>query len=257
MGLTRPRAHQLQDLDYKQAVRAVSTANVNLSGGTPATVDGIALDVGDRILVTAQTSASENGIYEVITVGAGSSGTWHRTVTADEDDEINAGLSVFVTEGTVYGDTQWLLTTDDPITVDTTELTFQQMQGLPGNSFATISVEGQSNIIADAQADVLTVTSGNNIVLTTNASTDSLTIGVSDNISASGTIDVTGNITGGNLVTDGTVTITGTGAMQIPVGTTAQRPSSPTVGMMRFNTDTSHFEGWTGNSWVHLDTTYG
>lgn len=50
---------------------------------------------------------------------------------------------------------------------------------------------------------------------------------------------------------------TGTGALQLPVGTTAQRPQSPSVGMMRFNTDTNHFEGWTGSDWIHLETVYG
>jgi len=52
------------------------------------------------------------------------------------------------------------------------------------------------------------------------------------------------------------VTFDSTGAVKIPVGTTAQRPSSPTVGMIRFNTDNDHFEGYTGSAWIHLDTTY-
>ena len=43
MGLTRPRAHQLQDIDYKQTARAITTSNVTLSGGAPATVDGVSL----------------------------------------------------------------------------------------------------------------------------------------------------------------------------------------------------------------------
>ena len=37
MGLTRPRAHQLQDIDYKQTSRAITTTNITLSGGAPAT----------------------------------------------------------------------------------------------------------------------------------------------------------------------------------------------------------------------------
>lgn len=34
-----------------------------------------------------------------------------------------------------------------------------------------------------------------------------------------------------------------------PVGTTAQRPSSPEPGMIRFNTTTSKHEGWDGSAW--------
>ncbi|OUW04048.1 MAG: hypothetical protein CBD16_02715 [Betaproteobacteria bacterium TMED156] len=48
-----------------------------------------------------------------------------------------------------------------------------------------------------------------------------------------------------------------TGAIQLPVGTTAERPASPSVGMVRYNTTTSHFEGYDGSAWVHLETQYG
>lgn len=45
------------------------------------------------------------------------------------------------------------------------------------------------------------------------------------------------------------LTVTDTGAMQLPVGTTAERPASPTVGMMRYNTDISKIETWDGTEW--------
>lgn len=40
----------------------------------------------------------------------------------------------------------------------------------------------------------------------------------------------------------------GTGAMRVPNGSTAQRPS-PTAGMIRFNSSTQTFEGYNGSSW--------
>ena len=57
----------------------------------------------------------------------------------------------------------------------------------------------------------------------------------------------------------GTVVVkdSNTGAIQLPVGTTAQRPASPSVGMVRYNTTTNHFEGYDGSAWVHLETQYG
>jgi hypothetical protein len=45
-----------------------------------------------------------------------------------------------------------------------------------GNSFQTITVSGQANVIADRPGDVLTLIAGNGIVLTTNASSDTITI---------------------------------------------------------------------------------
>tara|TARA_B100001057_G_C22823488_1_gene940392 strand:+ start:52 stop:1413 length:1362 start_codon:yes stop_codon:yes gene_type:complete len=50
----------------------------------------------------------------------------------------------------------------------------------------------------------------------------------------------------------GNAKITSTGALILPVGTTAQRPSTPVVGMFRFNSTTDMFEGYNGASWVIL-----
>lgn len=43
-----------------------------------------------------------------------------------------------------------------------------------------------------------------------------------------------------------------TGSFQLSVGTTAQRPGSPTQGMIRFNTSRGCFEGYTGSAWVNM-----
>ena len=47
-------------------------------------------------------------------------------------------------------------------------------------------------------------------------------------------------------------TINDTGFIQLPTGTTAQRPSSPTIGMMRFNTQVDAFEIYDGYKWAHI-----
>ena len=49
-----------------------------------------------------------------------------------------------------------------------------------------------------------------------------------------------------NIATTGIVTFNTTGATVLPVGTTAQEPSSPVVGMLRYNSTTSQFEGYSG-----------
>ena len=45
---------------------------------------------------------------------------------------------------------------------------------------------------------------------------------------------------------------TGTGAVELPEGTSAQRPGTPAAGMIRFNSDVSSFEGYDGSSWGAL-----
>jgi hypothetical protein len=47
-------------------------------------------------------------------------------------------------------------------------------------------------------------------------------------------------------------TFLGTGFMLVPKGTTAQRPAVPVNGELRYNTDTSQFEGYQGGAWGQL-----
>lgn len=50
-------------------------------------------------------------------------------------------------------------------------------------------------------------------------------------------------------------TNTSTGALDLPVGTTAQRPGSPTSGNIRFNTDLDSTELYDGTEWVKVGST--
>lgn len=50
----------------------------------------------------------------------------------------------------------------------------------------------------------------------------------------------------------GDVNLTGTGAIDIPAGTTAQRPGTASSGMIRFNSTLSQFEGYNGTAWGQL-----
>jgi hypothetical protein len=50
----------------------------------------------------------------------------------------------------------------------------------------------------------------------------------------------------------GIVNINSNQSFKIPVGTTLERPSSPSVGMIRYNTTLAQYEGWTGSYWQTL-----
>ena len=68
-------------------------------------------------------------------------------------------------------------------------------------------------------------------------------------------VDTTSVADGAGLIKEGSdyvATTNNTGAMIMPVGTTAQRPGSPVQGMIRFNTTTSKFEGYNGSDWINL-----
>lgn len=131
----------LDALDWKNSCRAGTTGNVALSGGAPSTVDGVALAVNDRVLVKNQTTASQNGIYRVQTVGTGSNGTWVRATDADSAFDVTANLVVAVEQGTVNADSIWVLTTDGPITLGTTALTFACVYGQQDKASNHISLD--------------------------------------------------------------------------------------------------------------------
>lgn len=111
-----------QGLDVKDSCRAATTANITLSGTQ--TVDGVSLSAGDRVLVKNQSTASQNGIYLVV-----SGGSWTRTTDADTSAKVTAGMFVFIEEGTTNDNSGWVLTTNAPIVLDTTNLSFTQFSG--------------------------------------------------------------------------------------------------------------------------------
>lgn len=118
-------------VQWKDAVRASPTGNVDIATGLVAgtVVDGVTLAAGDRVLLRLQTAGAENGIYVSPTSGAAA-----RATDADASAEVRAGMAVTVTEGATNGDTTWILTTDDPITLGTTALSFTALGG--GSSYS-------------------------------------------------------------------------------------------------------------------------
>lgn len=52
-----------------------------------------------------------------------------------------------------------------------------------------------------------------------------------------------------SLTVGGEVTFSGTGEMQVPAGTTAQRSVTPLPAMLRYNSDLGKFEGYNGTDW--------
>ena len=113
-------------LDVKASVRVATTAPINLAADLEDgdILDGVTLVTGDRVLVKNQSTGSENGIYVVVASGAAS-----RSEDADTNTEVTAGMFTFVEQGTVNADSGWVLTTNQPIVLGSTSLTFVQFSG--------------------------------------------------------------------------------------------------------------------------------
>ncbi len=115
-----------QGLDIKNSVRAATTANIDLTGIATPTYDGVTLNVGDRLLVKNQSTASENGIYVL-----GGSAPAYTLTRADDagNGELTAGSFTFVEEGTANADSGWVISTNGAITVGTTAIAWTQFSG--------------------------------------------------------------------------------------------------------------------------------
>ena len=193
-----------QGLDIKASARLATTGALSAytftttAGGTitnnangALSIDGVTPSVADRILVKNETSgnAPYNGIYVVTTVGdAGTPYVLTRSVDANTSAEVTSGMFVFVEEGTTNDNTGWVLTTNNPITLNTTALVFAQFSGagtysasngvlLTGSNFTFAPRTGYGLQTGSSGAEIkLATTSGLNL-------TTDLAVGAGNGIS--------------------------------------------------------------------------
>jgi hypothetical protein len=237
MALTKPRAYQIYDIDYKQATRVVTVTNITLTGGAPNNVDGVTLSLNDRVLVTGQADPTQNGIYIITTLGSGANGTWARSNDTNETGELLAGTIVMVTEGVIYADTQWKLITDNPIAIGTTPLVFTQ------NYYANVLHAGNSNV---------TVYSNANVTITAAGAANVLTV-ASDGVYVIGNVSATGNVTANYVLGNG---YNLTGLANVTFGN-APPTSNLVAGDIWIDSTTGiqyiWFNDITGNVWAEME----
>jgi phage-related tail fiber protein len=198
-------------LDPKDSVKVATTANITLSGTQ--TIDGVAVSVGDRVLVKNQSTASENGIYVV------AASTWTRATDFDSNTEVTSGAFTFVESGTVNADSGWVLATDGSITVGTTALSFTQFSGAGSITAGIGLTKTGSTLDVNLAASGGLEVSSNAIQLKSSVAGNGLTIssgvlavgGTADRITVSAdAVDIAASYVGQNTITTlGTVT-TGT-----------------------------------------------
>ena len=137
--------------DLKDSVETVATSDITLSGEQ--TLNSV-LTSGSRVGVVAQSTASENGIY------VSAAGAWSRAADADADAEVTQGLAFYVADGDKKG-SAYIITTPDPITVDTTDITFTEIPLIVlGTSAGTAAEGNDSRIPSQDENNALVGTDG-------------------------------------------------------------------------------------------------
>jgi len=130
----------VQGLHWVGSVKAASTTNLTLSGLQ--TVDGVSLAQGDRVLVKDQTSAAQNGIWQV------SSGAWSRPSDASNAIELNNSAVFVLAGGTTQAKTTWVQL-NTITTVGTDAIVYTAFSGPVINSAGpgiTLGVGGQVSV---------------------------------------------------------------------------------------------------------------
>lgn len=225
-------------LDVKSSVRVATTTalpaytrstnviTATANGALPA-IDGVTLALNDRLLLKNGAATADNGIYYVSQVGnVGAPYTLTRTTDADTSAEVTTGLFVFVEEGTTLGASGWILSTANPITLNTTGLTFVQFSGAGTYIAGTgLTLTGTTFSVNASQTQITAV--GTLTTGTWNASVIAGQYGGTGVNNAGKTITL-----GGNLATVGafstTITVTNTTTVTLP--TTGTLVGSADVG---------------------------
>ena len=133
---------ELNKQDFKHSVLVATTGPIVLSGLQ--TIDGVAVPAGSRVLVKDQVASKDNGPY------VAAAGVWARTDDADVSVEMTPGLFVHVEQGTANSDSVWQMTTDAPIVLGTTPLTFEVIVGRIGvtaGTYRSVSVDKNGRVI--------------------------------------------------------------------------------------------------------------
>jgi len=152
MPLFRGQLKHLRGLtDYKDSVRVASTSNVSISS-VITSIDGVSISTDDRILLTGQTTTTQNGIY-----ASQSNGTLARAFDSDNTAEFSTGMTVYVEEGTSNGRSTWLLTSTGEIVLGVDSIHFQKqfqlhdaLEGSYGSTSTSLSLTIQKNGVITA-----------------------------------------------------------------------------------------------------------
>lgn len=220
---------------YNNGTAGVGATLTNAGTQAALVIDGVTLNVNDRVLVYNQTNAAHNGVYYVSNTGSAST-NWVLTRATDADSygegsatKLDEGSYFFVSEGNTGAGESYVCTTAGTITFGTTPINFTQFSSSKAyiagtgltltNATFSITDVGTAGTYGSASAvPVLTTNAQGQVTGVTNTNI-AIAAGAVSGLAASATTDTTNasNISSGTLAVarggTGTTTSTGTGSV--------------------------------------------
>ena len=217
----------------------INVGNLNLNGNTISNTSGNAVEIRPAGSGTTQIYSNSKITGNLEVTG---------TINADGDVTINGNIILANGGGSINFSAG--ISSDIVPTLDNT-YNLGQIGLSWKNLYAYNSYIGNVSISGNT---ISTVANGTSLTLSGNGSGSVIlgSLSISDNtITSSTDTDIILSPSG-----TGIVSINSTQSLQIPTGTTGNRPNTPAAGMIRFNSDYGHYEGYNGTAWVVLDGIY-
>lgn len=262
----------LGTVTYNNGAAGVGATLTNAGTQVAFALDGFSPTIGARVLIKNQTTATQNGIYTVTTVGSGAT-NW--VLTRAFDNNTPAGMdnaTLFVTNGTVNKNTAWTQTTADP-TIGTNNIVFVQNSGagtytagtgltLTGNVFSITNVGTAGTFGSATSVPVFTTNAQGQITAVTPTAITFPVTSVSGTGAGISVTPTTGAVVVSNTgVTSavagtgigvsgatGAVTFSNSGVLSWSGGTTGLTPSTATTGVVTLGGTLVATNGGTGTS---------
>jgi hypothetical protein len=126
----QPRASvRLNDCDVATNGELIAGFSAGTFTAAPLTIDGVSLDLYDRILVKDQATTSQNGVYYVNSLGTGANGIWIRVPEFESTAELVNQLALKINDGTANINKLFIIDLGvnvPPFTINTTTFTWTE-----------------------------------------------------------------------------------------------------------------------------------
>jgi hypothetical protein len=230
---------------YNNGSNGVGATLTNAGTNAALVIDGVSLNVADRVLIYQQTNQTQNGVYVVTTVGDGST-PWVLTRASDADTYspststgLDEGSYFFVRQGETGAGESYVVSTVGTIVFGTTNITFAQFSQSQVYSAGTgLSLTNTTFSVNSAQPTITSVgtlsglgVNGNIIAANITANTGSFTGNGSGLTSLNASNLTTGTVPSGRLSGSYTINISGSATTAGTVTTNAQ-PNITSVGTL-------------------------